>query len=149
MTPNDLYAMTPQEVEKGLSMLTGCYYNHLDGSGLDSFKLGCIEADSTRVHIRILKYFCFDGRRIWSLATVWFDGKPIMVIQNAGREGDDHAKRYITDLPGFNEMCAYLNSLLPPERQDGHPDVVAPDLEMGDELIEFYNCRLDGKFEHY
>jgi hypothetical protein len=118
MKPNDLYAMTPESVERGIDSLAGCYYNHLDGSGLDQFALGQITGDTSRVQIRTLKYWCFDGRRIWSLATVWFDEKPVMVIQNAGREGDDHSRRFITDFPRFCEMCAFLQSLVPVADRD-------------------------------
>lgn len=149
MTPNDLYAMTPESIERGIDTLAGCYYNHLDGSGLDQCALTQITADTSRVQVRSLKCFCFDGRRIWSLATVWFDEKPIMVIQNAGREGDDHSRRFITDFPGFCSMCAYLQSLVPVRDQAGGRDVVAPDQDMGDELIEFYSNRLGDRFERY
>lgn len=62
-----------------------------------------------------------------------------MVVQRAGREGDDHKARFVTDAAAYAEMVSYLKALL------GEQVVaVAADQDiMG--LDEFYGNKLDGK----
>lgn len=67
---------------------------------------------SARVLIKTHQCIYQDHRRFWALRSVWFDGKPIMLLQNAGREGDDHRKRYITDLAAYLEMVNHIHSLV-------------------------------------
>lgn len=142
-TANELYAM-PYEVNCALCCLIGFGYNHIKESGLDTIDI--VDIDTDRVEIRTIKYFDFDGRRFWMLATVWFDSKPVMVIQNAGREGDDHAKRYVTDKSALRDMCQYIRSLVPVEEDES--DLVDADEDIPS-LTEFYGNELDGHFERY
>lgn len=51
-----------------------------------------------------------DHRRYAQLHTLCFDGAPIALVQNAGREGDDHRRRLITDAHRFIELCHYLQT---------------------------------------
>ncbi len=117
-TCRKLYAGTPERVITGndaIRELSGCYYNHLPeipgwGTGGDY--------DQDRVEVRVLAYVNFDGRRYWQLATVWYrdeleDGPlwvPFMVIQNAGREGDDHSDRFVTDSALYAKAVRYILS---------------------------------------
>ncbi len=142
MTPNELYAMEPEEVTYSLDYLSGVYFNHVDIDEMDMLATFNVKQD--RVEIRMLKNFCFDGRRIWRLATVWFDKQPVMVIQNAGREGDDHQERFITDVEQFSKMVGFIRSLVPPEQID----VYDPNQQI-DGLTSFYGNSLDGPFEYY
>lgn len=143
-TANDLYAMQPEAVTNDVWRLKGYYYNHIP-EVTDDF-LPDIETD--RVEMKLLKDHCFDGRRTWALATVWFDGNPVMVIQNAGREGDDHAERFITDKDKFDEMCAYIRGLIPREYDRTQEDVFDKDADIP-ELTYFYGNSLYGEFETY
>jgi len=143
-TPNDLYAMTPEIVTKDLTHLEGCYYNHVEEIGT---QLMLHNVENDRVEVRFLKDYCFDGRRVWQLATVWFDEKPVMITQNAGREGDDYAKRFITDAVAFVEMCQYIKSLLKVEPLVS-VDPVDPDEDV-EGLTKFYGNELGGIFERY
>lgn len=111
MSPNDLYAMTPQKVSYATDDLFGCYYNHVPEVVEDiASKLRFKEfpQDPARLEIRYVQHHDFDFCRFWRLATVWFDGKPVMVLQNAGREGDDWARRIVTDGALYKEMLAYI-----------------------------------------
>ncbi len=58
------------------------------------------EWDKVAEHImyKFVIYHNVDGRRIWALGYATFDNVPFMIIQNAGREGDDYVQEYI-----FNE----------------------------------------------
>lgn len=147
MTPNELYDREPEQVVLAIEpdtrlvgYLDGCYYNHVP------------EVDehaqynaSDRVECRIYKDFNFDGRRFWRLASIWFDGKPVMIVQNAGREGDDWAKRYVTDQKAYAEMVYHIMSLMKPELDMGGHDFVDPDTDIED-LTSFYGNELDGYF---
>jgi hypothetical protein len=148
MTPRELYLKSlesPESISNDVSILMGCYYDHIKESGID---LGTHETlNAEMVEIRMLKDFCYDGRRIWRLATVWFDKKPIMVIQNAGREGDDHAKRFITDVGNFKKMVSYIRYIYDVNNPD-EEDIFSENDE-GLNLIEFYGQKLGGYFQHY
>ena len=145
MTPNEMYALEPESVTKDIGILVGYGYNHIPEI---SFDFGCeIELESNqRVEVRYLKDFCFDGRRVWILASVWFDGKPVMIIQNAGREGSDHERRFLTDTSTYKEMVGYIQSLLSSVTEDDlvitDPDSEVPDLD------KFYGHSLSSEFRY-
>lgn len=138
----EIYTIEPESVSNELGTLKGFYYDHIPEI---TENLWGVETD--RIEINTLKDFDFDGRRCWTLRTVWFDGEPIMILQNAGREGDDHAKRFITDLPLYKKMVVYIKSLLPTDDLSGG---VVIDAEEGrEDLISFYGNELFGVFEKY
>lgn len=144
-TAKELYQREPEKTTNG-----PCYFQSFYGGHIDEFR-GEELIETKRIEFKILKNHCFDGRRIWTLATVWFDNHPIMIIQNAGREGDDHIERYITDKKRFNLMIDHLHELSPPLL---FPPFGAEIEEISDsEPIEglsyFYGNHLDGEFECY
>lgn len=149
MKPQELYDRKPEDVHNDINILFGCYYNHvpeiLDFYGYINHE----EIENPRIEIRIIKEFWFDSRRFWRLATVWFDNKPVMVIRNAGREGDDHASRFVTDIILYREMVAYIQTIIPISFTEKIEDEVTPDTDII-ELETFYGNTLDGYFErHY
>lgn len=141
MTANEIYALTPESTTHALWDLSGCYYNHVAEAG-DSSEWNSKE--TTRITVKTIKYFNFDGRRIWRLSTVWFDEKPVMIIQNAGREGDDHRERFITDKSLFCEMVTHIRSLAGVEVLE----VLDPEKDSPD-LTKFYGYELSGPFERF
>lgn len=151
MTPNDLYKMESQSVDIGIGLLFGHYFNHIveldDQLGSDySYKYNTDHSIFTQIEVRVIKNFNFDGRRFWRLATVWFEGSPVMVIQNAGREGDDHRARFITDPEAYKRMLSYIKSLVPCEVPK--IESVGADEEINS-LVSFYDHSLGGHFEPY
>ena len=74
--------------------------SHFDVNTLDTAFFMEDEWDKVAEHImyKFVIYHNIDGRRIWALGYATFDDIPFMIIQNAGREGDDHVQEYI-----FNE----------------------------------------------
>lgn len=144
-TPNQLYKRTPEKVTHDVTHLSGCYYNHVI-EVCDDFQFHSCDIKTDRVEIRFLKDFHFDHRRVWQLATVWFDLKPVMVIQNAGREGDDYHARFITDPKTFSEMCSHLRQLIAVDAM-AIPNIYDADAEVPG-LTDFYNNDLDGIFTH-
>ncbi len=149
MTPRQIYEMPAERVDADLSHLFGCYYNHLPEAGeACDIKAWIYGIKQERVSIRFIKDFCFDGRRVWQLAVVVFDGQPVMITQNAGREGDDHAVRFITDLEGMMRMVAFIVSLKPPERIEEEAELAGLDEDIPS-LTRFYGQRLDDPFHHH
>ena len=159
MTPNELYAREPEKVihplgedssygpDYQLRHFVGCYYNHLG----NDFNIWDIEGinRSTRVSLKIYKDFDFDGRRFWRLLSVWFDNTPVMILQNAGREGDDWVGRIITDGEMYNNMMNHIRSLFRYKHDDEFDgDLCDPDVDYPS-LTEFYGNSLDGSFERY
>ncbi|MFW5962150.1 MAG: hypothetical protein ACOCQR_00865 [bacterium] len=110
MKPIDIYNMPVIEEETGLWDLTNFYRDHFPEFEGNLGMLKQPEGEE-RVVAKTHKYFSFDGRRYWRLRSVWFDNQPIMVLQNAGREGDDHAARFITNEEKYWEMIQYFHSL--------------------------------------
>ncbi|PRY33856.1 hypothetical protein CLV58_1195 [Spirosoma oryzae] len=149
MTANELYQYPVESESKDLNDLRGCYYNHIPE--IDQF-WNYLDQDvldkNDRVVIKTLKFFNFDGRRYWQLATVWYQNQPVMVIQNAGREGDDHARRFITNPELYREMILFIYSLLPLTIQDTTNDLIDPTVD-NPALTSFYHNTLTGHFERF
>jgi len=149
MTPRQLLERKPEKTiklgEDWFQPFSGfgyCFVPELEGQ----FSFGS-PSPSDRIEFRIYKDYCFDGRRIWRLVSVYFDGKPAMILQNAGREGDDHRERFILDGEAYYGMVAHLATLFPPDEQN-KPVVVGMDDDIPG-LTRFYGNDLDGVFEQY
>jgi hypothetical protein len=140
MTPNQLYQRIPEKTDHEICTLKGFNFNHVP-----EIESEFIPKDPTgKIEIRYYKDFYFDQRRFWRLASVWIEGKPVMIIQNAGREGDDHAKSFITDATQYSALIKHLATLTKP-LAGKIENVVDPDIEIPD-LTKFYGNELDGGF---
>jgi len=147
MKPSDIYARAPVEVSRNVDSLIGFYYDHIPEA---QCPLGFRDLAQQRVEIRYYRNHSFDGRRVWILASVWFDDAPVMVIQNAGREGDDHHAKFVTDLARYREMIGYLRHCIVDHEMQRHeewPEAVAADSDQP--LDSFYGNSLDGHFGHH
>lgn len=148
MTPKELYARTPERIDNDINRLYGCYYNHIPEIEALQYCGNMLEDKSNRIAIHYYKDFDYDGRRVWCLAAVKFDGMFVMIIQNAGREGDDWSKRYVTDLYAYADMVRYITTLIPPDDDKSQNDFVGFDEDI-EGLTRFYGGELDGYFERY
>jgi len=150
MTPKELYTRTPERIDNNVNRLYGCYFNHVPEIRAVPYCGDFLEDKAKRIEIHYFKDFCFDGRRTWTLAGVKFDGEFIMIIQNAGREGDDYTERFITNKDGYPDMVAYIASLIPPDdlTDQSYADYIGEDEDL-DKLDTFYGNTLDGYFERY
>lgn len=147
MTPKQLYFNTfPEKKDNDITILSGCYYNHIPELEDYNFESDKWNIKQDLIEFRYIKYFYYDSRRFWRLVTVWFDGKPVMIIRNAGREGDDHSSRFITDSELYDKMIMYIKGIMPISGVD--TDVVKIDTDIPD-LTIFYDQSLDGPFERY
>ena len=134
MTPRQLYARTPQGTSDNLYVLRKFVPE------IDQFP-----AHSNRVEIRCYEHHHFDHRRIWVLAGVFLDGRPVMVIQEAGRDGDDHVKRYVTDWDHYKRLVSYLWSRVPEPTSSNSDELIGMDDDVRG-LTEFYGGVLGDTF---
>ena len=109
---NDLYSRQPQYVTKDLTKIKDHIYESSfdEHRGLGYYGQKTFE-ENARVEIKIIDERIIDERRFWLLTSVWFDELPIMITQNAGREGDDHSERYISNYEAFKRLINYLRKL--------------------------------------
>ena len=148
MTPKELYKRIPERIDNDVNRLYGCYFNYIPEIEALQYGGGMIEDRDNRIAIHYYKDFDYDGRRIWLLAAVKFDDKFVMIIQNAGREGDDWSKRFITDHYTYVDMVKYIATLVPPGDDRSQDDFVDASEEIKG-LTYFYGGDLDGHFERY
>jgi hypothetical protein len=139
-TPAELYALKPALrrhdgeplVDFGGWHTVTVHLQEVDYYDLDTDK---IEA-TRRFEVRTLVDHDYDGRRTWTLETVWFDSKPVMVVNSSGRDGDEYHERWITDGAAFGDLIVFLNSFRKTDEQSGD-FVKASDVIPA--MTEFYN----------
>jgi hypothetical protein len=131
MTPNELYACPPIRTSSDIWGLRN--FISLD---LDDVEEGA----NTKIELRYYAQHQFDDRRGWNLFSVWYQDKPIMICQAAGRELDDYTNDFVTDPKGYEEMFHYIASLIDPYAS---PEAkYGPDVDRED-LTTFYGASLD------
>lgn len=134
-TPRELYALKPTRTEFDLYSLVMVHLTaEIDGWAFDMNAASKTE----RVEIRNLVDYCADGRRTWTLQTIWFDGEPVMVVTSSGRDGDENHERFITNRERFDEMLDFFRSFGKEVALSGHVsiDQVIPS------MTEFYNATI-------
>jgi hypothetical protein len=67
----------------------------------------------------------FDGRRGWTLQTVWFESSPVMVVNSSGRDGDEYHERWITDVIQFSKLLTWLQRFIPRTEITGYVNLEA------------------------
>lgn len=145
ITAKEIYQLPHQSETNELWSLKGCYYDFLPE--IDDYDLYSIKPeDNKRLKIKVLKDFDFDGRRFWRLQTLWIDDKPVMIMQNAGREGEDHRERFITNDGLYKEVVNYMRELVG-DNSNMFDDFV--DENEPRNYLEFYGNHLNGHFERY
>lgn len=61
-----------------------------------------------KLQVNQIFYACEDGERTVEMYSVYYHGNPIMIVQQAGRGGEDFFRRFVTDATGYREMMDYL-----------------------------------------
>ncbi|GAA4450437.1 hypothetical protein GCM10023189_11080 [Nibrella saemangeumensis] len=145
MTPLDLYNRIPEREDNDLSVLVGCYYNHLPEATTFSEQNPILRAVKEKVLIRYYKDHFFDNHYRWRLASVWFDAKPVMIIQNAGLEGEEFKRRIITNAQLYLNLVQHLNGKLT-DVFINTGELIEPTEEIWG-LDDFYGSMLDTSFE--
>lgn len=134
-TPRELYALKPVRVSHILHHFLSTHLrDEIDAWAIDTNKL----EETKLIEIRDLADECEDGRRTWTLETIWFNGMPVMVVNSSGRDGDEYFNRYITDRQLFESMVSYIRTFSEPDSVEGVVDIdaVIPD------MTEFYHATI-------
>lgn len=146
MTPRELLALTPKKIERDFSCLFDGWRSFVPEVGCEASSF--VTTESERIEVRVYEHHVFSCmRRIWRLAAVFFDGLPVMIMQSAGREGDDHTHRFVVDVASYHAMVGHMLSLM---REDAIDDRDTGRVSMDDDipdLARFYGCELGGRFE--
>jgi hypothetical protein len=131
-TPAELYALKPVRIDYDPWLTVSVHLSE----DVSHFDLDFDAVEKTqRVEIRTLADHDYDGRRVWTLQTVWFDNKPVMVVNSSGRDGDEYHERWITDAQLFGELVTFLRTFTPQRDVDGF---VKADAKIPG-MTEFYN----------
>lgn len=136
MTAKQIYNLKPTKVTRDIEVLTSTSITHIPELEFEYID----ESLNEKVEIKYYVDYCFDGRRTWTLASVWYINQPVMIIQNAGREGDDCVDRFITNEKLYYKMVEYLKSLI--QRKEEITDLLDEN-EENPSLTNFYSHRLE------
>ena len=61
---------------------------------------------------RVYDHWQYDSSRSRKLSAIFYKGKPVAIMQFAGRKYSDHSKLYITNKEEYAELMAYLQKLM-------------------------------------
>jgi hypothetical protein len=144
VTPNELYALKPVEILRDdLGPLKGSAgaYDHLPEVSARVDELAGIARGplAGRFDLRFYARRSIDERRVWWLYALYLDGAPVMILQNAGREGDDFYRRIVTHPDRLASVVTFLRAHLPVgefEAVDPTKPVKGLDAFYGDHLSE-------------
>lgn len=109
MTPKMVYVLPPCRDPHDTHDLL--YYVVKQLTSNSGYALAIDITMATRVTVRLHAVHEFDYRRTWQLFSLCLDKDPVMLVQIAGREGDDYYHQFITNVSQYHVMVAYLRSL--------------------------------------
>lgn len=132
MTPKELLQRKPESTSND----PYDFQYHVPEVDFDSIYTEYAEKVTTKFY----KWHGFDHSRKWVLASVWFEDKPVLIFQEAGRGISDHCERFIVDTNAYYNMVRYLHTLY--DKDKDIEDVVDMDKDIP-ELTKFYQCDLD------
>lgn len=108
-TINKLVNEVYSNEESDCSKLIGFYYNHIPELAYDKYFGGWDKFYESGLRVKTIAHYGYDSRRYWDLSLVFYKEIPIMLIQNAGREGDDHRSRYIFNVETYKQCIEDLS----------------------------------------
>jgi hypothetical protein len=138
-TPIELYTLKPVRVDYADFHTVAVHLPEINQYELD---FDGIEA-GRRFETRTIVDHDYDGRRGWTLQTVWFDGKPVMVVNSSGRDGDEYHQRWVTNLKRFRKLLTWLRTFVPSTGIDGlvKANLVIPS------MTEFYGATIHDYYD--
>ncbi len=142
----EVYALPAQPVDLTQYVLREEWIPELQGS-LDLYNGELLEELQTeqRLQLKCLVDDYIDGHRVVQMHTLWFDGHPLCIVQNAGRSGRDHSRRWVTDPRQYLQMLAYLVSKIKVEANDN--DLADPEeVVYEEEVFCFYGSDFASRF---
>lgn len=118
----------------------------LDIGGLDFPAHDTRKAEvERRVRLDTYKFVCPDGNRIWLLSGLFFDNEPVLILQKAGRGGDDFSSFYLISKERLKNLRMYFASI--PEETEHQEEQEVPLDKVEPGLNIFYGSSFSGP--HY
>lgn len=103
----DIYAIEGVTLALTDWVIDDAWFPEIDATSRFSEVLEQLQQDN-RLVVKQVVYKNFDGERYAAMHTLWFDGKPMAIVQDAGRGGRDYKQRWVTDVKTYGEALAYL-----------------------------------------
>ncbi len=140
-TPRELYALKPVRVHYDLYPFI---HVHLENE-VPSWSIDADAAEKEeQIEIRVLADECPDGRRTWTLETVWYRKSPVMIVNSSGRDGDEYHNRYVTDAFQFDNMLRFLRTFCKKDEIEG----LVNDLDKAiPDMTEFYGATIHDYYD--
>lgn len=79
------------------------------GESFDMPVLNTLDAEKS-LSVNQVYFSCEDGERTIEMYTVYYHGMPVMIVQKAGRGGEDFFRRFVTNATGYGEVVDYLRN---------------------------------------
>lgn len=145
MTPQELFSRTPVQVSNEIEG----FHSHLGDYGISQFEFNKVLEEDPNIETRFYAVANFDGYRYWMLGAVFFRGIPVLIFQEAGRNGRDHTRNIeVRDPENPNAMGDFLRYIRDNLLENGRVEAVSLDTDVED-LDYFYNCKLDDIVAEY
>jgi len=133
MKPSDLYRLKPIEIDYCLYALKGV---------IDEPVWNTYNDPNKRVELHSYFFHSFDSDRYMHLFAVKMDNKFVMIIQRAGREGNDYIEYFITDFRQYIQLCKYIRGLNL-EYDEKHQEHIYKENKIIKEIGNFYGHNIN------
>lgn len=140
----DIYSFPKTSPRRASGLLRETWIPELPALA-DASRAACTRLDAERqVEINQVYFSCEDGERTVEMYTVYFEQKPVFIMQQAGRGGCDFDRRFVTDSETYKRLVGYLQSLLAPEINVAYVD---PETDMYiDDILNIYGTDVSHHF---
>jgi len=137
-SPAELYALTPEPLDV-LWQDEDAIRLHVPEVNSDELDFDAMRGTG-RFEYRPLAHSPNWG---WKLGTVWFDGRPVAVVNSSGEDEGENRERWITDGAAFLEMVTFLREFVSAHEVTGYvkADTVIP------AMTEFYGSTIHDYYD--
>lgn len=133
-----LFKLKPVYVEtRSLGMLLECWLRDYMPNLYFGHEVIDQIASHAKIELRYLANVNLGSDESWTLATVWFEHKPCMVVTYYGEDNFEH---FITDTTIFGEMMHWVYTFIPCDR------IVSPDKPLP-QYTEFWGYTLEDYYD--
>jgi hypothetical protein len=115
ITLNTIYALPCETLNLAHVGLREDWFPELESTGSDLYAIQdqlVTDGRLGRLMVKQVLYHYIDGERDASMNSLWFDGQPVALVQNAGRGGRDHQAQWVSNEIGYRALMQYLRDLM-------------------------------------
>lgn len=133
---NDIYALKGTATPVNSWVIQDHWFSELSSLSNNLNEIADVLEQEGRLTLKCLVNKNYDGERIATMFSVWFDDKPVLLVQDAGRGGRDHQQRWVTGHTAYLELLTYLMAHLLKLEPDTVEDPQSERYE--EEVLRFY-----------